>query len=151
MSNMSAPHGEAAMQRTLSIIKPDACRRNLHGRILWRLETEGFRIAACRRLQLTPRQAAAFYHVHLGRPFFASLCAFMSSGPIMASVLERENAIAHYRKVIGATDPAKASAGTIRADFGQSVEANAVHGSDSPQNAQQEIAFFFSALDLVSD
>lgn len=137
-----------AVERTLSIIKPDATRRNLTGRINARLEERGLRIVAQRRLQLTPRQAEAFYAVHRERPFFASLVASMSSGPIVAQVLEGENAVAVNREVMGATDPAKAAPGTIRKDFAENIEANSVHGSDAPETAAVEIAFFFSGLDL---
>jgi nucleoside-diphosphate kinase len=138
-----------ALERTLSIIKPDATRRNLTGQILARLEAAGLRVVAQRRLHLTRAQCERFYQVHAGRPFFASLCTFMASGPIVAQVLEGEDAIARNRQVMGATDPAKAEAGTIRRDFAESLEANSVHGSDGPDTAAQEIAFFFSSLDIV--
>jgi nucleoside-diphosphate kinase len=132
-----------AVERTLSIVKPDAVGRNLIGEILRRFEAAGLRIAAGKLVRLTPQRAQAFYAVHKERPFFASLCAYMSSGPIFVSALEGENAIAKNREIMGATDPAKAAAGTIRKDFGKDVEQNAVHGSDAPETAAQEIAFFF--------
>jgi len=132
----------------LSIIKPDATRRNLTGLINARLEQHGLRIIAQKRLHLTRAQAEAFYAVHRARPFFASLVAFMSSGPVVAQVLEGENAVARNRDAMGATDPAKAAPGTIRKDFAENIEANSVHGSDSPDNAAAEIAFFFSDLDI---
>lgn len=138
-----------ASERTLSIIKPDATARNLTGKINARFEAAGLRIVAQRRLRLTRAQAEQFYAVHKGRPFFDSLCAFMCSGPVVAQVLEGENAIAKNREVMGATDPAKAAAGTIRKDFAQSIEANSAHGSDAPETAKVEIAFFFSELDIV--
>ncbi len=138
-----------AIERTLSIIKPDATRRNVTGAINARFETAGLRIVAQRRLHLTRARAEQFYAVHQGRPFFDSLCAFMCSGPIVAQVLEGENAIARHREIMGATDPAKAAPGTIRKDFAESIEANSVHGSDGPDTAKFEIGFFFSALDIV--
>ena len=138
-----------AVERTLSIIKPDATRRNVTGAINARFETAGLRIVAQRRLHLTRARAEQFYAVHQGRPFFDSLCAFMCSGPIVAQVLEGENAIARHREIMGATDPAKAAPGTIRKDFAESIEANSVHGSDGPDTAKFEIGFFFSALDIV--
>jgi nucleoside-diphosphate kinase len=132
-----------AVERTLSIVKPDAVGRNLIGEILRRFEAAGLRIAAGKLVRLTPQRAQAFYAVHKERPFFASLCAYMSSGPIFVSALEGENAIAKNREIMGATDPAKAADGTIRKDFGKDVEQNAVHGSDAPETAAQEIGFFF--------
>jgi nucleoside-diphosphate kinase len=138
-----------ATQRTLSIIKPDATRRNLTGKINARIEESGLRIVAQRRVRLTQGQAEGFYSVHRDRPFFKDLCAFMTSGPVVVQVLEGENAVAKYREVMGATNPANASPGTIRKDFAESIEANSVHGSDSPENAQTEIAYFFSAIDIV--
>ena len=132
-----------SVERTLSIVKPDAVGRNLIGEILRRFETAGLRIVAGKLLRLTPERARAFYAVHRERPFFAGLCAYMSSGPIFVSVLEGENAIMKNREIMGATDPAKAAAGTIRKDFGRDVEQNAVHGSDGPDTAAIEIAFFF--------
>jgi nucleoside-diphosphate kinase len=138
-----------AVERTLSIIKPDVTKRNLTGEIGARLEKAGLRIVAQRRVRLTRAQAEGFYAEHKGKPFFESLCAFMSSGPVVVQVLEGEGAIAKNREVMGATDPAKAAKGTIRKDFAQSIEANSVHGSDSPASAAREIAYFFSALDIV--
>jgi nucleoside-diphosphate kinase len=130
-------------ERTLSIIKPDATGRNLIGEILRRFESAGLKVVAAKLLRLTPERAQAFYAVHKERPFFASLCTYMSSGPIFVSVLEGENAILKNREIMGATDPAKAAAGTIRKDCGKDVEQNAVHGSDGPDTAASEIAFFF--------
>jgi len=132
-----------AVERTLSIIKPDATRRDLTGAINDRFERAGLRIVAQRRLRLTKERAEAFYAVHKERPFFASLVAFMTSGPVVVQVLEGDNAVARNRDIMGATNPANAAAGTIRRDFAESIEANSVHGSDSPENAAQEIAFFF--------
>jgi nucleoside-diphosphate kinase len=137
-----------AVERTLSIIKPDATRRNLTGKINARFEERGLRIIAQRRLHLTQRHAELFYAVHRARPFFATLVEFMSSGPVVAQVLEGENAIARNREIMGATDPQKAAAGTIRKDFAENIEANSVHGSDTPEAAAAEIAFFFNTLDL---
>ncbi|MFQ5985718.1 MAG: nucleoside-diphosphate kinase [Alphaproteobacteria bacterium] len=138
-----------ARERTLSIIKPDATRRNLSGEINARLAEAGLRIVARKRLRLTRDQAQRFYAVHAKRPFYDSLCTYMSSGPVVVQVLEGEDAIARTREVMGATDPAKAAPGTIRADFGETVEANSVHGSDSPETAAFEIAFFFGDSDIV--
>ncbi|MEJ0069953.1 MAG: nucleoside-diphosphate kinase [Pseudomonadota bacterium] len=138
-----------ATERTLSIIKPDATRRNLTGKINACFEAAGLRIVAQKRLQLTKAQAERFYEVHKARPFFGELCSFMISGPVVAQVLEGEGAVARNREIMGATDPAKAAAGTIRKDFAESIEANSVHGSDSADNAAREIAFFFSELELV--
>jgi len=138
-----------AFERTLSIIKPDATRRNLTGAINARIEQAGLRIVAQKRLKLTREQAEAFYAVHRERPFFDSLCRFMTSGPVVVQVLEGENAVLRYREVMGATDPAKAAAGTIRKDFAESIEANSVHGSDSAENAEREIAFFFAAIEIT--
>lgn len=132
-----------SVERTLSIVKPDATGRNLVGEILRRFEAAGLKIAAGKLVRLTPERAQAFYAVHRNRPFFASLCAYMSSGPIFVSVLEGENAILKNREIMGATDPAKAAPGTIRKDCGKDVEQNAVHGSDGPETAVSEIAFFF--------
>ena len=137
-----------AIERTLSIIKPDATRRNLTGQINARFEEAGLRIVAQRRVRLTRDQAERFYAVHAGRSFYNDLCNFMTSGPVVVQVLEGENAIAHNREVMGATNPANAARGTIRKDFGESVEANSVHGSDGPQTAATEIAFFFSTIDI---
>jgi nucleoside-diphosphate kinase len=138
-----------ATQRTLSIIKPDATRRNLTGKINARFEEAGLRIVAQRRIQLSRAQAEAFYAVHKERPFFDDLCSFMISGPVVVQALEGEDAIALNRKVMGATNPAEAEAGTIRKDFAESIEANSVHGSDAPETAAQEIAFFFAGTDIV--
>jgi nucleoside-diphosphate kinase len=136
-------------ERTLSIIKPDATRRNLTGKINARFEEKGLRIVAQKRLRLARAQAEQFYAVHKARPFFNSLCDFMTSGPVVVQVLEGDNAVAKNRESMGATDPAKATAGTIRKDFAESIEANSVHGSDSAENAAIEIAFFFSGLEIV--
>lgn len=138
-----------AIQRTLSIIKPDATRRNLTGQINSRFEEKGLAIIAQKRLHLTRVQAEGFYAVHAERAFFADLCGFMCSGPIVAQVLEGNNAITANRDIMGATNPANANDGTIRKDFGESIEANSVHGSDSPENAATEIAFFFSRTEIV--
>ena len=132
-----------SVERTLSIVKPDAVGRNLIGEILRRFEKAGLKIAAGKLLRLTPERAQAFYAVHKERPFFAGLCAYMSSGPIFVSVLEGENAIMKNREIMGATDPAKAAPGTIRKDLGKDVEKNAVHGSDGLETAASEIVFFF--------
>ncbi len=137
------------IERTLSIIKPDATRRNLTGKINARLEEAGLRVIAQKRLWLTRKQAEGFYAVHRERPFFNSLCEFMSSGPVIAQVLEGENAVAKNREVMGATNPANAAPGTIRKEFAESIEANSVHGSDSPDNARSEIGYFFSGLEIV--
>jgi len=137
------------IERTLSIIKPDATRRNLTGQIAARLEQAGLRIVAQKRVRLTLGDAEAFYNVHKQRPFFRGLVEFMSSGPVVVQVLEGEDAIARNRDVMGATDPAKAAPGTIRKDFAESIEANSVHGSDSAETAHHEIRFFFSELDIV--
>ena len=137
-----------AIERTLSIIKPDATRRNLTGAINQRLEESGLRIVAQKRIRLTQDMAERFYAVHAERPFYKSLVASMIAGPVVVQVLEGENAIAKNREVMGATDPAKAAPGTIRKDFAQSIEANSVHGSDSPENAAQEIAFFFAGIEI---
>jgi nucleoside-diphosphate kinase len=138
-----------AAERTLSILKPDATRRNLTGAINAKLESEGFRIIAQKRVQLSEAQAGAFYAVHSARPFYRDLVASMIAAPVVVQVLEAEGAIAKYRTVMGATDPKKADAGTIRAEFAESIEANTVHGSDAPETAATEIAFFFSGLELV--
>lgn len=138
-----------AVERTLSIIKPDATRRNLTGAINARFEENDLRIVAQRRIQLTREQAQAFYAVHKERAFYDDLCSYMTSGPVVVQVLEGENAVTRNREIMGATNPANADEGTIRKDFGESVEANSAHGSDSPENAAIEIAFFFSAVDIV--
>src|SRR5437764_4234932 len=137
-----------AIERTLSILKPDATRRNLTGAINQRFEQRGLRIVAQKRLRLSQPVAERFYAVHAQRPFYRSLVDFMSSGPVVAQVLEGEDAVAMHRAVMGATDPAKADPGTIRKDFAESIEANSVHGSDSPENAAQEIAFFFAQAEI---
>lgn len=138
-----------AVERTLSIIKPDATRRNLTGAIVARFEEAGLSVVAQRRMRLTPEQAQQFYAVHKERAFFDDLCDFMTSGPVVVQVLEGEDAIAKNREVMGATNPANADEGTIRRDFGESVEANSVHGSDAPETAAEEIAFFFRGIDIV--
>jgi nucleoside-diphosphate kinase len=138
-----------ARERTFSIIKPDATRRNLTGAVNERIEKAGLRVIAQKRLKMSKKDAEGFYAVHRERPFFAGLVAFMTSGPVVVQVLEGENAVAKYREVMGATDPAKAAAGTIRKDFAESIEANSVHGSDSPENAATEIAFFFKDHEIV--
>ena len=138
-----------AVERTLSIIKPDATRRNLTGKILARFEEAGLRIVAQKRLRLTREQAERFYAVHSERSFYDDLCDYMISGPVVAQVIEGENAIALIREIMGATNPANAAPGTIRAEFGESIEANSVHGSDSPETAEFEIGFLFSGIEIV--
>lgn len=138
-----------ALERTLSIIKPDATGRNLTGRIIAKLEDAGLRVVASRRIRLSQADAEAFYAVHRERPFFAGLVKFMCSGPVVVQVLEGENAIAKNRDVMGATNPANAAEGTIRKEFAQSIEANSVHGSDAPETAANEIHFFFRDIDIV--
>lgn len=138
-----------AIERTLSIIKPDATRRNLTGRIIARFEEAGLRVIAQKRLHLTRDQAEKFYDVHRERPFFNDLCDFMISGPVVVQVLEGENAVQLNRDLMGATNPANADEGTIRKDFGESVEANSVHGSDSTENSAIEIAFHFAQVEIV--
>jgi nucleoside-diphosphate kinase len=138
-----------AIERTLSIIKPDATRRNFTGQINAALEGAGLRIIAQKRMRLTKAQAEAFYAVHKERPFFGGLVEFMISGPVVAQVLEGENAVAKNREVMGATDPKKAAPGTIRAKFAEDIEANSVHGSDSAENAAIEIGFFFAQVEIV--
>ena len=137
-------------ERTLSILKPDATRRNLTGKINAKFEEAGLRIVAQRRMRLSQATAEAFYAVHAERPFFRDLVTFMTSGPVVVQVLEGENAMAENRRLMGATDPKKADAGTIRAEFAESIEANSVHGSDSVENAAGEIAFFFAGTDIVA-
>lgn len=134
---------------TLAMLKPDALARNLTGTIVQRLEQEGFRIIAIRKVRLSESTARKFYEIHQNKPFFSSLIRYITSGPVIAMVLERENAVAHLRKVMGATDPAQAEPGTIRHQFGLSIERNTIHGSDSPENAEREILFFFSLEELV--
>ena len=138
-----------AVERTFSIIKPDATRRNLTGKINARFEDKGLRIVAQKRLWLSRQQAEQFYGVHKARPFFNDLCTFMTSGPVVVQVLEGEDAVAKNREVMGATNPVDAAPGTIRKDFAESIEANSVHGSDSTDNAKIEIGFFFSGTELV--
>ena len=138
-----------AVERTLFIIKPDATRRNLTGKILARFEEAGLRIVAQKRLRLTREQAERFYAVHSERSFYDDLCDYMISGPVVAQVIEGENAIALIREIMGATNPANAAPGTIRAEFGESIEANSVHGSDSPETAEFEIGFLFSGVEIV--
>jgi nucleoside-diphosphate kinase len=136
-------------QRTLAIIKPDAVEKGVAGEIITRIERAGFTIVAAKMLRLTSAQAEGFYIVHKYRPFYASLCAFMTRGPVVVMALEGGDAIARWRELMGATDPAKAAPGTIRRDFASSIEANAAHGSDSPESAGFEIPYFFSALELA--
>ncbi|MGB8840117.1 MAG: nucleoside-diphosphate kinase [Aliidongia sp.] len=138
-----------AIERTLSILKPDATRRNLTGKINARFEENGLRIVAQKRLQLSEATAGAFYAVHRERPFYKDLVSFMISGPVVVQVLEGENAVARNREIMGATNPANAAAGTIRKDFAESIEANSVHGSDSAENAANEIAFFFAGSEIT--
>ncbi|MBM9594378.1 nucleoside-diphosphate kinase [Roseitranquillus sediminis] len=138
-----------ATERTLSIIKPDATKRNLTGKINAKFEEAGLRIVAQKRVLLTKAQAGEFYKVHAERPFYDELTEFMASGPVVVQVLEGEGAIAKNREVMGATNPADAAAGTVRAEFAESVGENSVHGSDAPETAADEIAFFFSALEIV--
>src|SRR5512141_2304936 len=139
-----------AVERTLSIIKPDAVAKNVIGKIYSRFESNGLKLIAARMLHLSRAEAEGFYAVHKGRPFFEDLVKFMISGPVMVQVLEGENAISKNRELMGATDPKKADKGTIRADFAASIEANAVHGSDGPETARTEIAYFFPALEIFS-
>lgn len=138
-----------AVTRTFSIIKPDATRRNLTGRVTAMLEEAGLRVVASKRIRMTREQAEGFYAVHRERPFFNDLVAFMTSGPVVVQVLEGEDAVARNRQVMGATDPAKAEPGTIRRELAESIEANSVHGSDSEENAAAEIAFFFTEEEIV--
>ena len=138
-----------AVQRTLSIIKPDATKRNLTGAINARFEEKGLRIVGQKRMQLTEDQAKAFYAVHAERPFYNDLVSFMISGPVVVQVLQGEDAVALNREIMGATNPADADAGTIRKDFAESIEANSVHGSDSEENAKNEVNFFFAATEIV--
>jgi nucleoside-diphosphate kinase len=138
-----------AVERTLSIIKPDATRRNLTGEIVARFEKAGLRVVAQKRIRLSRDQAEAFYGVHKERPFFNGLVEFMCSGPVVVQVLQGEGAVAKNREVMGATDPKKAAPGTIRKDFAEDIEANSVHGSDAPETAANEIRFFFSDIEIV--
>ena len=135
--------------RTFTIIKPDSVRKNNFGNIFSRIESEGFRVLGVKKVGLSRRQAEAFYSVHKERPFFSSLVEYMTSGPVFVAALERDNAVAELRKLMGSTDPTKADAGTIRKEFGESIEQNAIHGSDSDDNAKIEIAFFFAESELV--
>ena len=137
-----------ALERTLSIVKPDGVDRNLIGDVYQRFERAGLRVVGARMLQLTQRQAEGFYAVHRERPFFRDLCTYMTSGPVMVQVLEGESAVARNREIMGATDPKKAAPGTIRADLATSIEENVVHGSDSAENAAREIAYFFAETSL---
>ncbi|WP_298438626.1 nucleoside-diphosphate kinase [Geobacter sp.] len=136
------------MERTFAIIKPDAVERNIVGKVLERVEAAGFRIVGMKKIQLSRKEAEGFYYVHKERPFFGDLCSFMSRSPVVVMVLERENAIAGWREIMGATNPANADAGTIRKEFGLGIEENTVHGSDSPESAAFEIPYFFSQLEL---
>ncbi len=138
-----------AIERTLSIIKPDATRRNITGKIIDRLESAGLRVVAQKRIRMSREQAEGFYDVHKERPFFDSLCTFMTSGPVVVQVLEGEGAIEKNRKVMGATNPEEAGPGTIRKDFAESIEANSAHGSDGPDTAAREIAYFFGDDEIV--
>jgi nucleoside-diphosphate kinase len=137
-----------ALERTFSIIKPDGVARNLIGQVLSRFEKAGLRVVAARMQHLSQRDAEGFYAVHSARPFFKDLVKYMTSGPVLLQVLEGENAIAKNREIMGATDPKKAAPGTIRADFAESIEANTVHGSDAPETAAQEIAYFFRETEI---
>jgi nucleoside-diphosphate kinase len=137
------------IERTLAIIKPDAVERRLAGRIIQRIEEAGFQIRAMRRVSLTRGEAEGFYAVHRARPFFASLTSFMSSGPAIALVIEAPDGIGKWRTLMGATDPAKADAGTLRKEFGQSIERNATHGSDAPETAAFEVGYFFAGVELI--
>jgi len=139
-----------ALERTLSIVKPDGVRKNLIGEVLRRFETQGLRVVAARLRQLTPAEAEGFYAVHRERPFFKDLCRYMTSGPVLVQVLEGEGAIAKNREIMGATDPKKAAKGTIRADLAASIEENVVHGSDSAETAAREIAYFFAETELCA-
>ena len=138
-----------ALERTFSIIKPDATKRNLTGKIIDRFESNGLRVVASKRLHMSREQAEGFYAVHKERPFFGELVSFMISGPVVVQVLEGENAIAKNREIMGATNPADADLGTIRKDFAESIEANSVHGSDAPETAAEEIKFFFADDEIV--
>ncbi len=139
-----------ALERTFSIVKPDAVANNAIGKVVALLEAGGLRVVAQKMVRLTPEQAGEFYAVHRERPFYKDLCAFMTEGPVVVQVLEGENAIARNREVMGATDPKKADKGTIRAELGTNIERNACHGSDAPETASQEIAFFFSGAELAA-
>ncbi len=136
-------------QRTFTIVKPDAVEGGFFGRIVSRLEAEGFKVLGIKKMNLSKQAAEAFYAVHKERPFFGDLVRYMTSGPVFVAALERDDAVLHLRKTMGATDPAKADAGTIRKEFGESIERNAIHGSDSPENAAIEISFFFAGTELL--
>ena len=138
-----------AIQRTFSIIKPDATRRNLTGQITARLEDAGLRVVASKRVWMTRGQAEGFYAVHKERPFFDNLCEFMTSGPVVIQVLEGENAVSKNREIMGSTNPAEAAEGTIRKDFAENIEANSVHGSDAPETAAQEISYWFADTEII--
>lgn len=138
-----------ATERTLSIIKPDATARNITGKVIDKLESAGLRVVAQKRIKMTPEQAGEFYAVHKERPFYGDLVSFMASGPVVVQVLEGEDAIAKNREVMGATNPKEAAPGTIRAEFAESIDANTVHGSDAPETAKEEIAFFFNDDEIV--
>ncbi|SIN71224.1 nucleoside-diphosphate kinase [Halodesulfovibrio marinisediminis] len=137
------------IQKTFSIIKPDATARNLEGKILARIQDAGLNVVAMKKIRMTKEQAEGFYYVHKERPFFQSLIEFMTSGPVVCSVLEGENAIENYRAIMGATNPADAAEGTIRKEFAENIEANSVHGSDAPETAQYEINYFFNNLEIT--
>ena len=137
------------IQRTFSIIKPDATARNLEGTILSRIQGAGLKVVAMKKIRMTKEQAEGFYYVHKERPFFQSLVEFMTSGPVVCSILEGENAIARYRELMGATNPADAAEGTIRKDFAENIEANSVHGSDAPETAEYELNYFFNNLEIT--
>jgi len=139
----------AMANRTFTIIKPDSVRKGNFGKIISRIEAEGFRVLGIKKVHLADKQAQAFYAVHRERPFFPSLVQYMTSGPVYVAALERDGAVAHLRQIMGATDPKKADQGTIRAHYGESIEQNAIHGSDSDENARIEIAFFFAESELV--
>ena len=138
------------MERTFSIIKPDGVKRNLVGKILAKIESSDLKIVATKMIHMSRREAEQFYSVHSARPFFGELCGYMTSGPVLVSVLEGKNAVVAYRELMGATDPAKAAKGTIRSEFGLSIGENTVHGSDSLENAAIEVAYFFSGTELVN-
>jgi len=138
-----------ALERTFSIIKPDATRRNITGKVITKLEDGGLRVIASKRIHMTREQAEGFYSVHKERPFFGELVDFMMSGPVVVQVLEGENAVARNREIMGATNPAEAEAGTIRAEYAESIGENSVHGSDAPETAKEEIAFFFTDAEIV--
>ena len=140
---------EEIVERTFAIIKPDAVERNIAGKIIEKIESAGFVVAGMKKIRLTKSEAEGFYYVHKERPFFGDLCTFMSSGPVLVMVLEKENAIQAWRTLMGATNPANADSGTIRKEFALSIEANSVHGSDSPESAAYEIPYFFSQLELI--